>query len=90
MTIRMLAVAAALILLSAPAFAYHCTKDIAQIDAVLAASPDLSADQIAEVEALRDEGERLHKNGKHKTAVATLAEALGMLKIEKKSSGYTY
>ncbi len=91
MKIRMLIVAAALVLLSAPAFAFHCTKDIAKIDAALAGGPSLSAEQIAEVKTLRDEGARLHKTGKHSKAVATLAEALDTLGIKKKkSSGYTY
>ncbi|MEE9205917.1 MAG: hypothetical protein V3U50_02935 [Acidimicrobiia bacterium] len=90
MNTRTFAIAAVLALLSTPAFAYHCTKDIAQIDKALAAGPDLSTEQIAEVEAWRDEGESLHRSGKHRKAVNTLAKALDMLKLKKKSSGYTY
>ena len=88
MNIRMFAIAAVLALLSTPAFAYHCTKDIAQIDEALAAGPNLSSEQIAEVKTLRDEGEGLHRSGKHRNAVKTLAKALDMLK--KKSSGSSY
>lgn len=91
MNIRMFAIAAALVLFSAPAFAYHCTKDIAQIDKALAAGPNLSSAQIAEVNALRDEGESLHRSGKHRKAINTLAKALDMLGVKKKkSSGYSY
>lgn len=89
MNTRTFAIAAVLTLLSAPAFAYHCTKDIAQIDKVLAAGPDLSTEQIAEIEAWRDEGESLHRSGKHRNAVNTLAKALDMLELTKKSSGYS-
>ncbi len=90
MNTRTFAIAAVLALLSTPAFAYHCTKDIARIDKALAAGPDLSTERIAEVEAWRDEGESLHRSGKHRKAVNTLAKALDMLKLKKKSSGYTY
>ena len=89
MNIRMFAIAAVLALLSTPAFAYHCTKDIAQIDEALAAGPNLSSEQIAEVKTLRDEGESLHRSGKHRKAVNTLAKALDVLKAKKKSSGYS-
>lgn len=90
MKVPMLATAIALVLFSAPAFAFHCTKDIAQIDAALAAGPNLGTEQIAEVQALRDKGESLHKSGKHGKAVATLAKALDILKVKKKSSRYSY
>ena len=36
---------------------------VAKIDKALAAGPDLSDEQVAEVKRLRDEGERLHKAG---------------------------
>ena len=90
MKLRMLAVAAALVLFSAPALAFHCPSDIAKIDKVLAAGPNMRADKIAEVKALRDKGESLHNAGKHGKAVATLAQALDILKAKKKSSGYRY
>ena len=38
---------------------------VAKIDQALAAGPGLSDEQVAEVERLRDEGERLHKTGGH-------------------------
>ena len=82
MKIRTLAVTAALVLFSAPALAFHCPSDIAKIDKALAASPNLSADRIVEIKALRDEGASLHKAGRHGKAVATLAKALDILKVK--------
>lgn len=66
----------------APAFAFHCPKDMAQIDAALAANPQLSAEQMAEVKKLRAEGEALHKAGKHQDSVDTLAKAMEILGIK--------
>lgn len=48
---------------------------VAKIDKALAAGPDLSDEQIAEVKRLRDEGERLHKTG-HEGGVERL-DAVG-------------
>ena len=74
--------AAALTLgLSAPAFAFHCPKDMAEIDAALAKNPQISAEQLSEVTKLRAEGEALHKAGKHQEAVDTLAKAKEILGI---------
>ncbi len=72
MKLRMFAVAAALVLFSAPALAFHCPSDIAKIDKALAATPDLSDEQVAEVKQLRDEGERLHETGGHSQSMDTL------------------
>jgi hypothetical protein len=69
-------------MLATPAFAFQCPSDIAAIDAALAASPDLSQEQIAEVTALRDEGEALHQAGDHQASVDTLAQAKEILGIE--------
>ena len=44
---------------------------VAKIDKTLAAGPDLSDEQVAEVKRLRDEGERLHKTG-HEGSVERL------------------
>ncbi len=83
MKIRMLAVAAAVVLFSAPALALRCPGDIAKIDEALAAVSDLSVDEYNEIMDLRFEGEARHKAGKHDEAVATLAKALDILKAEK-------
>ncbi|GEM_PF-142991 len=83
MKTRILAVAGALVLLSAPALAFHCPSDVAVIDKALAAGSDLSVDQYAEVMVSRFDGEALHKAGKHAEAVAMLAKALDILKADK-------
>ena len=72
MKLRTFAVAAALVLFSAPALAFHCPSDIAKIDKALAAGPDLRDEQVAEVKRLRDEGERLHETGGHSQSMDTL------------------
>lgn len=77
-----LAAGVAALLFSTSALAFHCPQDMAKIDAALAAKPDLSSAQLAEVKQLRQEGERLHKAGKHQESVDTLAQAMRILKIE--------
>lgn len=80
---RSLLIAAALSLgLAAPALAFQCPSDIAAIDAALAAGPDLSEEQLAEVQELRDKGEERHQAGEHAESVETLAEAKAILGIE--------
>ena len=68
--------------LTAPALAFQCPADVGKIDAALAAGPSLSAARIAEVKALRDSGEALHKSGKHQESVDTLAKAKEILGIK--------
>ncbi len=85
MKIRSLVIAAALALASGTAFANHCPKDMAAIDAALAKNPSLSAAQMDEVKKLRADGEALHKAGKHKESVETLDKAMKILGIEHKS-----
>ncbi len=73
---------------SAPAFGFHCEKDMKKIDATLAAkhhwmrSTSISGSQLAKVKALRADGKRLHESGKHQEAVDVLAEAMKILGIE--------
>lgn len=81
--------AAVMLVLATPAFASHCPKDVAEIDALLDKieaneRPDiqLSDEQLAEVVALRDEGEELHKEGKHEESVEVLHQALEILGIK--------
>ncbi len=66
---------------STSAFAFHCPADMKKIDAAMAASPKLSADQMSEVKKLRADGETLHKAGKHQESVDTLGKAMKMLGI---------
>ncbi len=80
---KKLVLAAALATFAAsPAFAYHCPADMAQIDAALAKKPDLSAEEMGKVKALRAEGEQLHKAGDHSRSVEVLSEAKGILGIK--------
>ncbi len=60
---RIVISAAVLVALSAPAFANHCPKDMAAIDAALAKNPQLSQAQLDQVKKLRAQGEADHKAG---------------------------
>jgi hypothetical protein len=71
----------ALLLASATAFAFHCPKDMKAIDDAVAKKPQLSDAQMAEVTKYRQDGEKLHKEGKHQESVDTLAKAMKILKI---------
>ncbi|MBY6057336.1 hypothetical protein KUV26_06055 [Leisingera daeponensis] len=77
-----LTLAAAITLLASPLLAGQCPADIAAIDAALAAGTELSEEDLATVQELRDEGQSLHDSGDHDASVATLAEAKGLLGIE--------
>ena len=79
---RILLAALALGFLATPAFAFHCPADMAKIDAALAANPPLSAEQLAEVQRLRAEGESYHQAGQHQESVDTLAQAMEILGIQ--------
>ncbi len=83
MRLTTLAAAAALMLFAAPALAGQCPVDMGKIDAALAAGAggSLSEYKMDQVKALRADGEKQHKSGKHGDAVATLAKAKGMLNI---------
>jgi hypothetical protein len=78
---RMSALAAALLFASGTAFAFHCPKDMKEIDAALAAKPKLTEAKMKEVKDLRAKGEELHKAGKHQEAVDTLGKAKKILAI---------
>lgn len=66
---------------SSVAMANHCPMDMKQIDAALAAQPELTAEQLADVKKYRAEGEALHKAGKHQESVDTLGKAKTILGI---------
>lgn len=74
--------AAALSLAAAPAFAFHCPQDMAQIDAALAANPQISAADLEQVQALRAQGEELHNAGQHQQSIDTLTQAKAILGIQ--------
>jgi hypothetical protein len=67
---------------AAPALAMSCPKHMAKIDEALAANPSLSAEQLAEVQKLRKEGEDQHNAGNHAQSVETLEKAEEILGIE--------
>lgn len=79
---RVLMAVAVTIALTSPAFAFHCPKDMADIDAALAKNPKLTSEQLAEVKKYRAEGEAYHKAGKHQQAVDALAEAKEILGLK--------
>lgn len=74
--------AAALAFASSAALAFHCPADMKKIDAALAKNPKLSAQQAADVKKARADGEALHKAGKHKESVETLAKAMAILGVK--------
>ena len=82
MKIAIIAFAAAAVLASTGAFAFHCPSDMAKIDAALAKNPQLTSDQMADVKKYRTEGETLHKAGKHQESVDALAKAEKILNIQ--------
>ncbi|MHA6495349.1 hypothetical protein ACX0MV_19205 [Pseudomonas borbori] len=66
-------------LLSTSALAMHCPADMAKIDELLKSDPPADATVLAQVQALRAEGESLHKAGDHSQSVKVLDEALLLL-----------
>ena len=64
--------------LSMQAFAGHCPVDAKAIDNALPRS-NLNEMQKAEIQALRDEGMRLHAGGDHRMSEKKMATAMRML-----------
>jgi hypothetical protein len=82
MKLSIVALAAAALIASGGALAFHCPADMAKIDAALAKNPKLTDAQMAEVKKERADGEALHKAGKHQESVDTLAKAMKTLNIQ--------
>ncbi len=61
-----------------PAVAGHCPKDVKAIDNALG-KVNLSSEQKAQVQSLRDEGQALHTSGNHGDSEKKLAEAMRVL-----------
>jgi len=78
---KYLALTAALALFAGPAVANQCPMDMSKIDEALETA-SLSEEQMADVKALRAEGEELHQAGDHAASVETLAEAKEILGVE--------
>lgn len=69
-----------LVFVASSAFAFHCPKDMKKIDEALP-NAKVSAAQMTEVKKLRAEGEKLHKEGKHKESLEALEKAEKILGI---------
>ena len=63
------------------AFAGSCPKEMAAIDAKLAAGAKLADADMAKVKQLRADGETAHKAGKHGESITHLSEAKKLLGI---------
>lgn len=77
-----LAFAAAALAFASAALASQCPADMKKIDEAMAKNPKLTAEQTAEVKKYRADGEALHKAGKHKESVETLAKAMKILGVK--------
>ena len=75
---RILITTALVTALAAPAMAFQCPGDMKQIDASLS-SKNLPPDVLAQVQALRAQGEAEHKAGDHAASVKTLGEAKALI-----------
>lgn len=78
---KTLIIAALSIGFAAPAYAFHCPKDMAAIDKALPSTQVSAADK-ATVMALRKTGEAQHKAGDHAASVETLGKAKKILGIQ--------
>lgn len=79
MNLKQTLLALTLLFATSVAFAFQCPGDMKKIDEALAQNPEITAEQRAEVERYRAEGEELHKAGRHQESVDTLAKALEIL-----------
>ena len=67
-------------ILSVPALAGHCPKDVKRIDEALKTT-NVGDATMSKVKALRDTGNGQHKSGQHGASIATLHEAMKALGI---------
>lgn len=67
--------------ISFSAFAGSCPMEMKAIDSAMASNTSLSAEQKAEVQKLRAEGEAAHKAGNHSESMQKLGQAKKMLGI---------
>jgi capsule polysaccharide export protein KpsE/RkpR len=63
------------------AFAHNCPNEMKAIDAKLNSAKDVSPNNMTKIKALRAEGEKLHKEGKHDESMKSLGEAKKLLGI---------
>jgi hypothetical protein len=78
---KRIALTVAALAFASMAWAHNCPNEVKAIDAALPKAK-LDAKQTAEVKKLRDEGEQLHKAGKHTESMETLGKAKGILGIK--------
>ena len=67
-------------ILSMPALAGHCPKDVRLIDGAVKMTK-VSDTAMSKVKALRDKGNEQHQSGQHGASLATLHEAMKMLGV---------
>ena len=60
-------------------YAHDCPNLMAEIDAALAKKPQIDAQTMSEIRALRIDGESLHAAGEHDESMEALNEALALL-----------
>ena len=74
--------------LAPTAWAGNCPALMSELDELLASKPDLDEETIVDedlkksVKQMREEGEKLHNDGKHDESVEILERALELLKEE--------
>ncbi|MGC1175966.1 hypothetical protein [Polaromonas sp.] len=73
--------AAAALAASSLAMAHNCPNEMKAIDAKLSSNPTLSAADMSKVKALRADGEKFHKAGKHDDSMKALGDAKKLLGI---------
>lgn len=83
---RSLALAVATMFASGMTFAAHCPSHVKAIDDALAKNPKMSEADMKQVKKLRDEGDSMHKAGKHKESMESLHKAMDMLKLKHEGS----
>lgn len=66
---------------SSLALANNCPNEMKAIDAKMSSASGISADNMAKIKALRADGEKLHKEGKHAESMKALGEAKKLLGI---------
>ena len=82
MKTRTIALFTATLFAAGSAFAFHCPQDMKKIDEAMSKDPKITAAQKDEVKKYREEGETLHKAGKHQESLDTLAKAEKILGVQ--------
>jgi hypothetical protein len=80
MFMKQLVLGSVIMVSAVSAFAHGCPGEMRAIDAKLPTAT-LPAADMSKVKALREEGEKLHKEGKHSESMKALAEAKKLLGV---------